>query len=72
MFVETISKGTLLVLCLHIPIYWRIPHLFNDELVTAVLSMIIILFVTYVLIKLSEKYLPIMIGKRLINVKNGK
>lgn len=65
LYVETISKGTLLILCLHMPIYWKIPHLFDNEMLTAILNMIIIILVTYVLIRLSEKYLPIMIGKRL-------
>lgn len=58
--------GTLLVLCLHLPIWWRIPQLVENALGMSVINMIVIFVVSYILIMQSERFLPCMIGKRKI------
>lgn len=64
--IESISMGTLLILCLHLPIWWRIPQLVENALVMSVINMIVIFVVSYILIMQSERFLPCMIGKRKI------
>jgi len=65
LFIETISKGTLLILGLHLCISWQIPHIVNNELITTAIKIIIIFGLSYPMILLSEKYFPFMIGKRI-------
>lgn len=65
-FVEKISMGTLLILCLHLPIWWRIPQFVGNVMVMSVINMIVIFVVSYLLIVLAECFLPCMIGKRKI------
>ena len=65
-FVEKISMGTLLILCLHLSIWWRIPQILGNTIIMSIINMVVILVVSYVLIMLAERFLPCMIGKRKI------
>lgn len=64
--IERISRGTLLILALHPPmqvLQYKFLHLIPDDMLSALLSTIVIIIVCYPLIILSEKYCPILIGK---------
>lgn len=60
---ETLSKGTLLILCLHLPLCWQIPQFTENTILMPIANYLIIMIISYFLIRLSEKYLPFMIGK---------
>lgn len=61
--IEALSKGTLLILCLHLPIWWRIPQFVENNFLMSIVNYLVIMVISYFLIRLSEKYLPVMIGK---------
>lgn len=61
--IETLSNGTLLILATHLIIYWKIPQFTSPELLFQVVSLLIILFVSYWLIYYSERFCPVLIGK---------
>lgn len=60
---ETLSNGTLLILCLHLPLWWQIPQFTENMFLIPIINYLIIMVISYFLIRLSEKYLPVMIGK---------
>lgn len=60
---ETLSKGTLLILCLHLPLCWQIPQFTENMFLMPIINYLIIMVISYFLIRLSEKYLPVMMGK---------
>lgn len=62
--IERFSKGTLFVLTFHLPIFWKIPHFRMPDLMHQFLCLLVIMFISYIGIVLSEKYCPILIGKR--------
>ena len=63
--IERLSKGTLFILAFHLPIFWRIPHFYMPDLMNQFLSLLVIMFVSYVGIMLSQKYCPALLGRRL-------
>lgn len=65
-FIEKISMGTLLILCLHLPILWRTPQVLDNIIIMSIVNMIVVMVVSYILIILAERFLPCMIGKRKI------
>lgn len=63
-FIETISGGILLIMSVHYlmikPLTALIP---GSNVVFWMIDSLIILFITYVLILISKKYFPVLLGK---------
>ena len=62
--IERLSKGTLLILATHLIIFWKIPKLPIPDILQQLCSLVIVMLISYLLIVLSERYCPILIGKR--------
>lgn len=62
-FIENLSNGTLLILCLHLPLIWTLGKLFGDTNVSYFILSVIIVLLSYPLIILSNGFLPVLIGK---------
>lgn len=62
--VQTLSKGSILIIGLHIVIVRRLTELLNRNWLEDLLFSFLILFSFYVLIRISELYFPILIGKK--------
>ena len=62
--ITTYSNGTLLILGIHLMIFWKIPKISVTSIIYSFISLSIILFISFYLIYLSEKYCPILIGKK--------
>ena len=62
--VETLSQGTLLILATHLIIFWKIPKLPIPDILQQLCSLVIIMLISYLMIVISERYCPILIGKR--------
>lgn len=62
---EKISIGTLLILCLHLPIRWHIPQLINNEVIMSIVNFVLVMIICYILILLAYRFFPIILGKRI-------
>ena len=62
--IRRLSNGTLLILAIHLIVFWKIPSLGISGIFKPVLDTIVILFICYWLIALCERFLPELIGKR--------
>ena len=63
--VEKISIGTLLILCLHLPIRWHIPQLINNDVIMSIINFVLVMIRCYFLILLAYRFFPIILGKRI-------
>ena len=62
--VQTLSKGSILIIGLHIVIVRRLTDLSSRSWLEDLLFSFLILFSFYVLIRVSELYFPLLIGKK--------
>lgn len=61
--IETISKGTILILCTHQFVLISINHYYPLSTITSFVVSLIICVISYFFIRLSSKYCPVFIGK---------
>ena len=61
--VETISNGTVLILCTHQFFIVQINNIIPLNTISSIILSFLILFFSYYLIKVSLKYCPILLGK---------
>lgn len=64
--IETLSNGTLFILCTHLMIKWKIMRFFTDNWLSTFLSTIIIVFISYFLILFCHRFFPLLLGKKCI------
>ena len=62
--IKRLSNGTLLILAVHLIILWKTPKIGVECIIEPIIDTIVIMFVCYWLIYLSEKFIPELIGKR--------
>lgn len=68
--VQTLSKGSIMIIGLHIVVVRRLTELTNRTWLEDLLFSFLILFSFYVLIRISELYFPILIGKSRFVIHN--
>lgn len=61
--IETLSNGTLFILCTHLMIKWKIMRFFSNDVLSTFVTTTIILVVSYFLIVFCNKHCPILLGK---------
>ena len=63
--IKTISNGTLLILCTHLTVLYWLQLLFDSSKIgIPLLLTIVVMSLSYLLILLSSKYFPLLIGKK--------